>query len=106
MNKKQKITKFIIKDVRNRFRLKTEANENTIKDIRCLFRPKKKKKINKKRKRGLFLFEQEKEYFCKQVRTDYFWTRNFIEHESYGDRKKNYQLKNTLIKSIFKRYHK
>ena len=35
-----------------------------------------------------------------QVRTDYFWTRNFIEHESYGDRKKNYQLKNTLIKSI------
>ena len=60
---KQKITKFIIKDVRNRFRLKTEANENTIKDIRNLFRPKKKKKINKKRKRGLFLFEQEKE--CK-----------------------------------------
>ena len=41
-----------------------------------------------------------------QVRTDYFWTRNFIEHESYGDRKKNYQLKNTLIKSIFKRYRK
>ena len=60
MNKKQKITKFIIKDVRNRFRLKTEANENTIKDIRNLFRPKKKRKLTRKEKEGYFFLSKKK----------------------------------------------
>ena len=87
MNKKQEITKFIIKDVRNRFRLKKEANEKTIKDIKNIFIPKK-KKINKKRKRGLFLFEQQEEYYCKPVTTDNFWTTNFIEHERQKWRQK------------------
>ena len=43
-------------------------------------------------------FEHEKEDFYKSVRVGNFWTNNYIEYESNGDRKKHYQLKNILIK--------
>ena len=44
------------------------------------------------------LFEQEKEDYYKPVRVGYFWSINYIEYESNGDRKKHCQLKNILIK--------
>ena len=44
------------------------------------------------------LFEKEKEDCFKPVRVGKFWSRNYIEYESNGDRSKHYQLKIILIK--------
>ena len=47
------------------------------------------------------LFEQEKkEDYYQPVRIGNFWSRNYIEYESNGDRdkKKHYQFKNILMK--------
>ena len=70
----------IIKEVKNRFRLKKEIE--SIKDIRNLFRSKKEKKVIKNKKKTTkniwSLFEKEKEDYYKPKRVDDFWSRNYI----------------------------
>ena len=43
------------------------------------------------------LYEQEGNYY-KPTRVDNFWTNNYIEYRSYGDRNKNLPLKEYLEK--------
>ena len=95
----------IIKDVRNLFRLEKlekETNNALIKGIRNLFRLKKENKGIKCRMirdiRNLFEHEEEENYY-KPIRVGNFWSNNYIEYKSKGDKRKNhYQLKNILIK--------
>ena len=82
----------IIKDLRNLFRLKNELNYTANKDIRNLFRLKKETKaIKDKILRGIknfFEHEDKDEYYYKAVRVSNFWSNNYIEYESNGDRNK------------------
>ena len=41
--------------------------------------------------------EEEENYF-KPVRVNNFWSNNYIEYKSIGDKIEYYQLKNILIK--------
>ena len=82
----------IIKDVKNLFRLKKlkkETNDVAIKGIRNLFRLKKQNKAIKYRIlrniRNIFEHEQEDHY--KSVRGGNFWSSNYIEYKSEGNRK-------------------
>ena len=64
----------IIKSIRNHFKLKKEneaIKDRTIRDIRTLFK-------------------QEDDYY-KPITVGNFWNNNYVEYESSGDRKKNYQ---------------
>ena len=73
----------IIKDVRNLFRLnklENETNDAAIKGMRNLFRLKKENIKN--------LFEHEEKDYYKPVRVGNFWSNNYIEYKSKGDRKK------------------
>ena len=92
----------IINDIINlfrlKFRLKKEINNNTIKDIRNLFRLEKENKAIKDRIirdiRNLVEHDEEENYY-KPVRVGNFWSNNYIEYKSKGDRKR-YQLKNII----------
>ena len=44
------------------------------------------------------LFGHEEEDYCKLVKVGTFSSNKYIGYESNGDRKKNYKLKNILIK--------
>ena len=44
------------------------------------------------------LFERKEENYYKPARVSNFWSKNYIECESSGDRRKNCLLKNVLIK--------
>ena len=44
------------------------------------------------------LFEHEEEDYYKLVKVGTFSSNKYIGYESNGDRKKNYKLKNILIK--------
>ena len=82
-----------MKDVTNLFRLKNlkkkETNDATFKDIRSLFRLEKQNKTIKDIIiRGIRnLSEYEEEDYYKPVRVDNFWSKNYIEYKSKGDRK-------------------
>ena len=82
----------IIKDIRNLFRLKKEQNYTAVKDIRNLFRQEKESKAIKDRIlrniKNLFEHEKEEENYYKPVRVSNFWSNNYIDYESNGDRNK------------------
>ena len=71
-----------INDIRNLFRLKTELNYTLIKDTRNLFRQEKKTRPIKDRIlrgiKNLFEHEEEENYY-KPVRVSNFWSNNYIE---------------------------
>ena len=66
--------------------------ENIIKDIRNLFRLKKETKAIKDRIlrdiENLFEHEKQEKNYYKPVRVSAFWSNNYIEFESRGDRNK------------------
>ena len=80
----------IIKDIRNLFRLKQELNYNAIKDIRNLFRQEKETKEIKDRVlrdiKNLYEHEKEENYY-KPVKVNNFWSKNYVEYKSNGDKK-------------------
>ena len=92
----------IIKDIRNLFRLKKEQNYTAIKDIRNLFRQEKETKAIKDRIlrdiKNLFEHEKEEENYYKPVRVSNFWSNNYIEYESNGDRNKTLSVEEYLNK--------
>ena len=82
----------IIKDIRNLFRLNKltkETNDAPVKGIRNLFRLEKENKSIKDRiiRDIRDLFEHKEEDCYKPVRTGHFWSNNYIEYKSKGDRK-------------------
>ena len=80
----------IIKYIRNLFRLNKEQNDTAIKDIRNLFRLKKEikgiKDIVLRNIKNLFEYEKEEEICYKPVRVNNFWSNNYIEYKSNGDK--------------------
>ena len=90
----------IIKDIRNLFRLKKELNYTAIKDIRNLFRQEKETKAIKDRIRRDIktVFEHKEENYYKPVRVNNFWSNNYIEYESNGDRNKTLSVAEYLNK--------
>ena len=62
----------IIKDIRNLFRLKKEVKG--IKDIVL------------RNIKNLFEYEKEEENFYKPVRVNNFWSNNYTEYKSNGDK--------------------
>ena len=79
----------IIKDIGNLFRLKKELKHTIIKDIKTLFRLEKETKAIKDRiLTGIqnFFDHQEEANYYKPVRASNFWSNNYIEYESNGDR--------------------
>ena len=90
----------IIKNVRNLVRLKKETDDNTIKDI-FLDQKNEIKQLEIEYLeiiRNLFEHEGQEENFYKPVKVSNFWSNNYIDYESKGEKKKHYQLKNILIK--------
>ena len=63
-------------------------NNNTIKNIRKLFRLKKENEAIKNRviRDIRNLFQHEEEDYFKPVRVGNFWSNKYIEYESTGDR--------------------
>ena len=66
--------------------------ENTIKDIKNLFRLEKETKATKDKilrdTKNLFEHGKEEENYSKPVRVSNFWSNNYIEYEIIGDRNK------------------
>ena len=98
----------IVKDSRNRFRLEIpqlkiiknlfrlkkvneEIKDRIFRDIRNIFRLEKEKKPIKdiilRDIRNLFENQEQKNYY-KPVRVSNFWSDNYVEYESSGDRNK------------------
>ena len=81
----------IIKYIRSIFGLK-KTKSHCIKEIRNLFRQEKETKAIKDRIlraiKILFDYEEKEENFCKPVRLSNFWSNNYIEYKSNGDRNK------------------
>ena len=90
----------IIKDIRNLCRLKKEQNYTGIKDIRNLFRLTKEIKAIKdiilRDIKNLFVHEEES--YHKLVRVNNFWSNNYIEYGSNGDRNKTLSVEEYLNK--------
>ena len=84
----------IIKDERNLFRLKKlkkETIDTTIKDLKSLFRLEKENKAitNKILSHFRNLFQnKEGENYYKLISVSTFWSNNYIEYESNGDKNK------------------
>ena len=76
--------------------------ENIIKDIRNLFRLEKETKAIKDRIlkdiKNIFEYEEEEKKYHKPVRLSNFWSNNYIEYESNGDRSKTLSVKKHLNK--------
>ena len=85
--------------------MKKQSEDKIIKNIRHPFKLKKENEpINGRIIREIkTLFEQEEDYH-KLTRIDNFWTNNYIEYESNGDRNKTLSIKEYLdtIKPYFK----
>ena len=92
----------IIKDIRNLFRLKKEKRYPAIKGIKKTFRQEKETKAIKDRIlkdiKNLFEHEKEEENYYKPVRVSNFWSNNYIEYESNGDRNKTLSVEEYLNK--------
>ena len=76
-----------LKDVRNLFRLKKEIDDTKFKDIRNLSRLKMRNEAIQIRDIKN-LFQHEKEDCYKPERGGNFWSNNYIDYESNGDRNK------------------
>ena len=76
--------------------------ENIIKDIRNLFRLEKETKAIKDRIlrdiKNLFEHEKEEKYYFKAVRVSNFWSNNYVECESKGDKNKTLSVEEYLNK--------
>ena len=74
--------------------------ESTVKDIRNLFILKKENKALKGRvlRDIRKLFENKEEIYYKPVREGNFWSSNYIEYESKGDRNKRLSVEDCLNK--------
>ena len=70
--------------------MKKGIHDTTIKDAGYFFRLKKENEsIKDKTIRGIKnFFENEEEDYYKPVRVNNFWSNNYIEYESNGDRNK------------------
>ena len=90
----------IIKDIRKLFRLKKRLNYIAIKDIRNLFRLGKEVKAIKDRilRDNKNRFQHEEENYYKPVRINNFWSNNYIEYESNSDTNKALTVKEYLNK--------
>ena len=91
----------IIKDIRNLFRLKKELYYNAIKGITNLFRLEKETKgiIDRTPRDIKTLFEhEEEENHSKPVKLSNFWSNNYIEYKSNGNRKKTLSTEKYLNK--------
>ena len=81
---------------------KKRHNYTAIKDIRNLFRQEKETKTIKDRIlrdiKNLFEHEEEEENYYKPVRVSNFWSNNYIEYESNGDRNKTLSVEEYLNK--------
>ena len=90
-----------IKDIGNLFRLKIELIYTTIKDIRNLFRLGEETKAIRgrifRKIKNLFEHEEEKNY-CIPVRVSKFWSKNYDEYESNGDRNERLSVEEYLNK--------
>ena len=115
---KRKIENIIIKYIRSLLRLKKETDDTTIKDVRNLFKLKKEignttvknirnflrlKKENKVIKNIIIrdirnLFELEEENYYKPVRESIFWSNNYTEYESNGEKNKTLSVEEYLDK--------
>ena len=80
-----------IKDIKNLFRPKKELNYSAIKDIRNLFRQEKETKAIKDRIlrdiKNVFEHKEEEIYY-NLVRVSNFWSNNYIKYENNNDRNK------------------
>ena len=74
----------IIKDIKNPFRLKKEVKG--IKDIVL------------RNIKNLFEYEKEEENYYKPVRVNNFWSNNYIEYRSNGDKNKMLSVEEYLNK--------
>ena len=71
----------IIKDIRNPFRLEKETKaikDRILRDIKNLFE------------------QKEEENYYKTIRVSNFWSNNYIEYESNGDRNKTLSVEEYL----------
>ena len=86
----------------NLFRLKKEQNDTATKDIRSLFRLKKEvqgiKDIVLRNIKNLFDYEKGEENYYKPVRVNKFWSNNYIEYKSNGDKNKILSIEEYLDK--------
>ena len=88
-----------IKDVRYLLRLGNEIDDTTNKDTRNLFRLKKQNEAIKDIIiRDIRNFFEHEEDCYKPVRVGSFWSRNYIEYESNGDRNKTLSVEEYLNK--------
>ena len=78
----------------------TEKKKTTIKEIRNLFRLKKRNEAIKDRViRDIWnIFEGEEEDYLKPVNAVTFWSNNYIEYESNGERNKKLSAEEYLHK--------
>ena len=79
----------IIKNVRNLVRLKKETDDNAIKDI-FLDQKNEIKQLEIEYLeiiRNLFEHEGQEENFYKPVKVSNFWSNNYIDYESKGEKK-------------------
>ena len=91
-----------MKNINNLFRLKEKLNYSAIRDIRNLFRLEKENKAIKDRIlrdiKNLFEHEKEDENYYQPVGGINFWSNNYIECESNGDRNKTLSVEEYLNK--------
>ena len=85
----------IIKDIRNLFRQKKEQSDTAIKDMRNL--KNEVKDIVLRNVKNLFEFEKEENYY-KPVRVNNFWSNNYIEYKSKGDKNRILSIEEYLDK--------
>ena len=80
--------------------MKKEIHDTAIKHIRNLFRLKKHKIIKDRILRDIRNLSQhgEKENYYQPVRVSNFWSKNYIEYESKGDRNKTLSVEVYLNK--------
>ena len=91
----------IIKDVRNILRLKKELDYTAIKDIRIRLRLEKETKAIKDRVlRDIknLLVHKEEENYHKPASVSNFWSINYIEYKSNGNRNKTLSVEEYLNK--------
>ena len=76
--------------------------EKIIKDIKNLFRLKKEVKGNKdiilRNIKNLFEYEKEEENYDKLVRVNNFWSNNYVEYKSSGDKNRILSVEEYLDK--------
>ena len=78
------------------FKIKKQSEDTIIKNVRNLFRLKKENEAIKDRKISIKdLFEQEEDFY-KPLSVGNFYSNNYIEYESNGDRNKTLLIKQYL----------